>query len=172
MSPNVSSLPPEAAAALARGELIQAIKILRASTGLGLKDAKQAVEAYAAQRKPGPSPSIAGAAAPSGANTAPPHGFVFPEAAGAAVARGDFVTAIAMLRSANPQLDLKTAKDAIDHLRGGTPASRNASQPKMQAQYSARVPTVMAGDRGSHVWLLGVVAAALAALAWWLFGGV
>jgi ribosomal protein L7/L12 len=161
MSPNASPLPPEAAAALARGELIQAIKLLRASTGLGLKDAKDAVEAYAAQRKPGPSQSTPGAS----------NRFVFPEAATAAIERGDFITAIAMLRSANPQLDLKTAKEAVDHFRRGMPASRNASQPKVQAQYSARVPTVMAGDRGSHVWLLGVIVVALVALAWWLFSG-
>jgi len=161
MSPNASPLPPEAAAALARGELIQAIKLLRASTGLGLKDAKDVVEAHAARRTPGPSPSPPGAS----------NRFVFPEAAAAAVARGDFITAIAQLRSANPQLDLKTAKEAVDHFRRGMPASRNASQPKVQAQYSARVPTVMAGDRGSHVWLLGVIVVALVALAWWLFSG-
>jgi ribosomal protein L7/L12 len=161
MSPNASPLPPEAAAALARGELVQAIKLLRASTGMGLKDAKDAVEAHAARRESGALPSPA-ASDNSGK-------FVFPEAAGAAVARGDFITAIAMLRSANPRLDLKTAKDAVDRYRQSASPARNASQPKVQAQYSARVPTVMAGDRGSHAWLLAVIVIALAALAYWVF---
>lgn len=40
MPPSDIRLPPEAAAALARGELILAIKIMREATGLGLKEAK------------------------------------------------------------------------------------------------------------------------------------
>lgn len=37
-------LPPEAIAALERGQLIQAIKIIREQTGLGLAEAKQLAE--------------------------------------------------------------------------------------------------------------------------------
>jgi ribosomal L7/L12-like protein len=39
-------LPPEAIAAAHRGNLIEAIKITREQTGVGLKEAKDAVEAH------------------------------------------------------------------------------------------------------------------------------
>lgn len=40
-----SALPPQVAAELARGNKIKAIKLLRQATGLGLKEAKDAVDA-------------------------------------------------------------------------------------------------------------------------------
>ncbi len=40
-------LPSEALAALERGNKIEAIKIVRAAQGIGLKEAKDAVEAHA-----------------------------------------------------------------------------------------------------------------------------
>jgi len=42
------ALPPDAARALARGDKIEAIKLVRAETGLGLKEAKSWVDAQAA----------------------------------------------------------------------------------------------------------------------------
>ena len=42
------ALPPDAARALARGDKIEAIKLARAETGLGLKEAKDWVDAHAA----------------------------------------------------------------------------------------------------------------------------
>lgn len=44
--PDGVKLIEEAIAAIERGELIRAIKITRANTGLGLKESKEAVEAY------------------------------------------------------------------------------------------------------------------------------
>jgi ribosomal protein L7/L12 len=41
------ALPPDAARALARGDKIEAIKLVRAETGLGLKEAKEWVDAQA-----------------------------------------------------------------------------------------------------------------------------
>jgi ribosomal protein L7/L12 len=41
-------LPPEAVAAIQRGSLIEAIKIVRERLGLDLKDSKDAVDAYLA----------------------------------------------------------------------------------------------------------------------------
>lgn len=161
MPPTPVPLPPEAAAALARGQPVLAIRILREATGMGLKDARDAVQSHATRLPSGTPAALSGTSG----------GFVFPEAAAAAVARGDFIAAIAMLREANPRLDLKAAKDAVSHFRQGTPLPPNASQPNIQARYPARVPTVMAGDRGSHGWILGVVAVAVAALVWWLVGG-
>lgn len=46
MSDNRGEMPPEVMAALGRGHKIEAIKLLRESRGLGLKDAKEAVEAH------------------------------------------------------------------------------------------------------------------------------
>lgn len=43
----MSQLPPEAIAALERGNLIEAIKIVRDRTGMDLKSSKEAVEHYA-----------------------------------------------------------------------------------------------------------------------------
>lgn len=42
------SLPSDAISALQRGNKIEAIKLTRAATGLGLKEAKDRVEAWAA----------------------------------------------------------------------------------------------------------------------------
>lgn len=41
-------LPPEVAAALERGQILEAIKLLRHAKGLGLKEAKDAVDAVKA----------------------------------------------------------------------------------------------------------------------------
>jgi ribosomal protein L7/L12 len=46
---NGAAVPPELVNALQRGNLIEAIKIYRAMTGLGLKEAKAAVEGMAPQ---------------------------------------------------------------------------------------------------------------------------
>jgi hypothetical protein len=46
---NSSTIPPAALTALSRGNLIEAIKITRQATGLGLKEAKDVVEAHLAQ---------------------------------------------------------------------------------------------------------------------------
>lgn len=46
MSDNRGEMPPEVLAALGRGHKIEAIKLLRESHGLGLKEAKEAVEAH------------------------------------------------------------------------------------------------------------------------------
>ena len=44
-------LPPEVSAALQRGQKIEAIKLLRELKGLGLKEAKEAVDGYQAGRQ-------------------------------------------------------------------------------------------------------------------------
>lgn len=46
MTNNRGEMPPEVIAALGRGHKIEAIKLLRESRGLGLKEAKEAVEAH------------------------------------------------------------------------------------------------------------------------------
>ncbi|HVI58725.1 MAG TPA: hypothetical protein VM619_07595 [Luteimonas sp.] len=161
--PNHAPLTPEAAAALARGDVMLAVKLVREATGLGLKEAHDAVRAHAMGRAAGTMQAAAAPAKPA------PGGFVFPEAAAAAVARGDFIGAIAQLREANPSLDLKSAKDAVDGLRRHRSSAANAvAHHAMPTR--PRVPTVVHGDSGRHGWLLLVVVAVVAAFAWWWMG--
>lgn len=46
-------LPAEVIAALERGQKIEAIKLLRELKGIGLKEAKEAVDDYTSERQPG-----------------------------------------------------------------------------------------------------------------------
>jgi hypothetical protein len=46
----MTDLPPNVVNALSQGRKIEAIKLLRESNGMGLKDAKDTVEAYARSR--------------------------------------------------------------------------------------------------------------------------
>jgi hypothetical protein len=46
-------LPVEVIAALERGQKIEAIKLLRELKGIGLKEAKEAVDDYTPERQPG-----------------------------------------------------------------------------------------------------------------------
>lgn len=48
MSPTTPPLPPDAHAALLRGDRIAAIKAVRVATGAGLKESKDAVDAWVA----------------------------------------------------------------------------------------------------------------------------
>lgn len=159
MPPSDIRLPPEAAAALARGELILAIKIMREATGLGLKEAKQAVEAYAAR---GDTAGLHGHSIDRGALRTSPGKIVFPQHVADALSRGQLIDAIKQLREANPQLGLKEAKDAVDALKNRS--ATVPSRPSMQ-----RVPTVMHGDRGHGMWWLVAILTAIAA--WWLLSG-
>ena len=54
------SLPAEVVAALERGQKIEAIKLLRELRGMGLKEAKEAVDHYGCERQPGASVVQAG----------------------------------------------------------------------------------------------------------------
>lgn len=95
--------------------------------------------------------------------------FVFPQEAEDALARGEVLQAIRVLRAANRHLDLKSAKAAIE----SHAASAQAAAPR-QGQATPRqprVPTVVEGDGGNPKLLLVVVLVVVAAGLWWLFGG-
>ncbi|MFC3716747.1 hypothetical protein ACFONC_11355 [Luteimonas soli] len=160
MSSNPFQLPPDAVAALARGEMAAAVKAVREATGMSLKDAHDLVRAHA--NRPG------GARVDASGRVE----FEFPPAAAAAVARGEFVNAIALLREANPQLNLKTAKDAVDHVRRGALPTADQPVEKALSRYPPRVPTVVAGDRGSRGWLTVMLVVVLGVFLLWLLGGV
>lgn len=51
-------LPAEVIAALERGQKIEAIKLLRELKGIGLKEAKEAVDDYTSERQPGSVPVV------------------------------------------------------------------------------------------------------------------
>ena len=87
-------LPTEAATALARGQMIEAIRIVREKTGLGLKEAKDLVERY----RDDPERDAAMRAKLEG--IAGKHGFKLPEAVVAAMQRGDLKSAMTSLRQA------------------------------------------------------------------------
>jgi ribosomal protein L7/L12 len=113
-APGPSRMPPEVIAILARDRSakIEAIRALRASCGCGLKDAKDAVEAWLAAN---PNP-VAGsiAAQPSIAMpSAPPDGFPHTVEAILRADRTDKIGAIKAYREATAS-SLKDAKEAVE----------------------------------------------------------
>jgi ribosomal protein L7/L12 len=106
-------LPADVVDALQRGNTIGAIKLLRASTGLGLKEAKDVIDGYL-QGSSRLLPSQAPAAS-------------LPAAAASALQQGNKIEAIRLLRE-QTGLGLKEAKNAIDaSMEGGQPADSGPS---------------------------------------------
>jgi hypothetical protein len=101
-------LPPAVLAALQRGQTIEAIKLLRDATGLGLKEAKDAVDRHRS-----------GPARPPEA-TAPWHGTLPPPVL-AAIQQGHVIEAIRLLREASG-MGLKEAMDKVEAHRRTHPA--------------------------------------------------
>lgn len=157
MSPHAIHLPSAAKAAIERGDLIQAIKIVREATGLDLKEAKQAVQAYAADPEAREKLQQALGAKAATAN------LVLPQVALDALAHGQLIEAIKQLREANPQLGLKEAKEAVEAV-----VHKHAGKPQRSQR---RVPTVVQGDSGRDGWLWLVAAALAGAVAWWWLAG-
>ena len=133
MNPPSSILPPGVRDALDRGNLIEAIKLLRTS-GIGLKEAKDAVQAHmGGQPVAAPKSTPArGFAAVTGFQTLPPD-------VTAALQRGEKIEAIRLMRE-QTGLGLKEAKEAVDN-HGGMPMSGlNGLSPGQ------------VGDTGSGIW--------------------
>jgi len=107
MSFSPESLPADVKDALQRGNTIEAIKLLRASSGLGLKEAKDVIDAHH-QGRPIPLQSQA-----------------FPERLPAAVAlalqQGNKIEAVRLLRE-QTGMGLKEAKDAVEASQQGSGA--------------------------------------------------
>ena len=98
MSTPASGLPANVLDALRRGDVIEAIKLLRASTGLGLKEAKDMIDQHF-RGKP-----VGMVAAYSGQ---------LPSSVIAALQKGNKIEAIRLLRE-QTGLGLKEAKDAVE----------------------------------------------------------
>jgi ribosomal protein L7/L12 len=91
-----NGLPAEAMAALSSGQVIEAIKIVREKTGLGLKEAKDLVDGY----RHGDTPPRDQALRAKLEAVAGKHGFKVPEDVMTAMERGDLKTAMKRLRQA------------------------------------------------------------------------
>ena len=106
-----SKLPPEVLEAVKGGRQIEAIKLLRQSTGLGLADAKQLIDAHAR----GMPVSV-----PSGFDRPPLR--TLPSNVTQALQAGNKIEAIRLLRE-QTGVGLKEAKDAVDAAEVSNPLS-------------------------------------------------
>ncbi|AVQ80027.1 MULTISPECIES: hypothetical protein [Variovorax] len=156
----MDDLPPDAIAALRRGRLIEAIKIVRDSTGMDLRSAKDAVERYAAwMGDPGrASPDV----------SAQDRGFAsMPSTALTALAQGNKVEAVRLTRDATG-LSLAAAKRLVENHENppvgafGHLASEIPRRPVVDEP--GRVPA------GSYSWLPVTVIVLAMLLVWALFG--
>lgn len=155
---------PVIAEALARGEIIKAIKLLRAQSGMDLRSAKLQVDAWlqagAAQTVAEMLNRHAGAAhTPGGASMAAETDRL-PPAAVLALGQGQLLRAIKLTREQHPGMSLSEAKDLVERY-----CDRNAPR--------AGTPPTVAGGDGSGAWLWGMLLllATAAAVYWWLRGG-
>lgn len=112
-------LPPEALAALSRGQLIEAIKIVRAATGLGLKEAKDLVERHRDAQMPARDEAMRAKLE----GVARKHGMKLPEAALTAIERGDLKAALNLVRQAK-----ESAPHAVGTARGANTVSRETNR--------------------------------------------
>ncbi len=136
----MTEIPPEAKAAADRGVLIDAIKITRQVTSLGLKEAKDAVDAYR-----------------RGATSATsPDGVQIPMQAISALHQGSLIDAIKRTREATG-LGLKDSKEAVENYLAAHP---NIDEQFRAARRGRNGPTAVMAIAG----LIFVAAAVF----WWL----
>jgi ribosomal protein L7/L12 len=137
MTATGSDLPPEARTALAAGNKIEAIKILREQTGLGLAEAKDIVDR--AERGADPRARVTGLSDGK-----------LPLEATVTLQRGDKIGAIRIVhRAAN--LDLKDSKGAVE--------AAIAADPALQAMFAT---LGAARRRRALLWIVGLLIAAAA----------
>ena len=165
----MDKLPPEAVAALQRGSLIEAIKIVRDKTGLDLKSAKEAVERHAnrpegrqdwqegdwGRGEPEPTAGMQGNGPAA-----------VPAAALAALARGNKVEAVRLTREATG-LGLAASKQLVDNHENPAVGDFGHVSPRLPTNPMAE-PGRVAG--GGNKWVPIVLVLLLVALAWIYFG--
>ena len=140
-----NDLPEEAIAALSRGQVVEAVKIVREKTGLGLKDSKDLVDGY----RQGGTPPRDEAMRAKLESIAGKHGFKVPEEAMTAMESGDLKTALLRLRQAKDS-GLQTAPTGL------------------HAGHAARATSTVRREtsRNGWVWMLLFIAAAVVAGIW------
>lgn len=175
-------LPPQVAVLLRAGRKIEAIKLaMDSNPGLGLRDAKDTVEAYERQLRSGQAP---GSLAPSRpvpvreSESGPEPAGAFPAAAREALRQGQTIVAIKIVREAYG-LGLREAKQRVESYAEKGEAALADFVPGARALPNARKPrgpigdsgrTVAPGDRGGGAWLVALVLATVAAVAWYFVG--
>ena len=135
-------LPDSVLGALQRGNSIEAIKLLRESTGLGLKEAKDRIDEH-----------LSGRTTPLATPVSPSS---LPPTVHTALHQGNKIEAIRLLRQATG-LGLKEAKDTIDSFQSG-----NRIEPR-------KLSPGEVAKSGIGIWLVAALAA-LALLAYYFFG--
>jgi ribosomal protein L7/L12 len=138
------SLPKEAMLAADRGDVIEAIKIARQGTGLSLKEAKDAVDAYSRGTGPGDS---------GGTSTQIPQNAI------ASLYQGKLIDAIKKTR-ASTGLGLKDAKEAVELYLARNPTTNQrfqaATEPGRRAVMRAvRIVVAIGLLVLGYVWLSG-----------------
>lgn len=169
----MTQLPPEAIDALERGNLIEAIKIVRERTGMDLRSSKEAVERYAnsgggATGAPADWQEGDWGRSDADAGDTPGNGpAAVPAAALAALARGQKIEAVRLTREATG-LGLAEAKQLVEAHQN--PAAGGFERPPSSAPANPMAePGRVSG--GGFKWLPLVVVLLLAALAWSYFKG-
>lgn len=160
----MTQLPPEAIAALERGNFIEAIKITRDRSGMDLKSSKEAVERYANSEAAGARANGQDADWNAGqthaGDTQDNRPAVVPPAALAALARGQKVEAVRLTRDATG-LGLADAKKLVDAqlhpAAADHPPPNTSTHPMLE-------PGRVSG--GGFKWLPFMVILLLAVLAW------
>ena len=120
-------LPPEVARAIQQGNLLEAVKLLRKSTGLGLKEAKDLLGKPS--RAPLPPPPSIPDLLPTG----------LPIEAQQALRRGHKLEAIRIVRE-KTGADLKRAKDAVDAFERSSAPPRKTTSPSGRRLAPGEVP--------------------------------
>lgn len=165
-----SDPPPAVAAALRAGQKIEAIKALREATGLGLKEAKDWIEAWERGADAGPLTLIA--REPEIDRSAP---YEFPAEAVDALKRGDRIGAIKAVGE-SLKVGLAEAKAMVEYMErtGKREVVPNPVALKPASAEASRRPGLAPGEvpRGSAgigkwVALAVVLAAALGAALYW-----
>ncbi len=158
MSPATPSLPPEADAAMRRGNKIEAIKITREQLGIGLKEAKDLCDAWSPADPVASGDFIAPAFA--GAHHAPApvaaDAFVFPAEAEDALRAGNRIEAIKIVRE-RTGWGLKECKEAVEFHETANP-------------HLAPAPACDTGDCGARPLVLALLALGLIAAAVYFSG--
>ena len=163
----MEELPPDAVLALQRGRMVEAIKIVRARTGMDLKSAKEAVDRFADRQEAGDDDSSAmgGRCVPTAARQ--DRGFAsMPSTALTALAQGNKIEAIRLTREATG-LSLAAAKRLVDNhddptLGGFGPLTQH--MPRRPMDEPGRV------YGGGYKWLPVLIILLAAVMVWLLFG--
>lgn len=151
-------IPPQVATLLAANRKIEAIKlVLDSNPGLGLRAAKDAVEGYQSNRQSAAVASTARTAVAAQSSGAGQVGD-FPQAARQAIAAGNRILAIKIVREAYG-LDLRSAMQRVDAYSEEHAPDADDDADAGRASATANLPAevvalILGGDRGRAAQLL------------------